>query len=394
MDSILVATETRTERRGEEAGAPSARLTTLAALDVASWRELTETTLDPNGFFDPAVSLAATHCSKGAADKALAAFSGTRLTGLLPVTSGWGAYRLPISVLVGHQAYATLGTPLLEQRNPAAAAGALIDAAAHAGKHLLVIPDMPLDDPAAAAFETAARQRGVQRFVHNTRQRAALAVPADAEIYLREGFGARRLKELRRQRHRMEDEGEVGFVVADTPTGVEGALQRFLALEASGWKGKRGTALDQSAGDAKFITDMATGLTANGQFEIAELTLAGRTIAAGLVVHQRDHALFFKIAYDETMGRFSPGVQLTVELTRRFAALGRTKYVDSTAIAGHPMIDHVWRERRQIGDLYIPTIANDAIGPVLMSVILLRAAARERVKRLYHHIRSLKEKRS
>jgi hypothetical protein len=86
---------------------------------------------------------------------------------------------------------------------------------------------------------------------------------------------------------------------------------------------------------------------------VIELTLNGVPVASGLVMRQRDRAFFFKIAYDETMGRVSPGVQLTLELTKRFAEDESIALVDSTANAGHPMIDHVWRERLDVADRLI-----------------------------------------
>ena len=133
---------------------------------------------------------------------------------------------------------------------------------------------------------------------------------------------------------------------------------------------------------------MAADLSARGVFEVTELTLDGRTIAAGLVIRQADRALFFKIAYDETLARLSIGVQLTLALTRAAIADPTLRLVDSTASAGHPMIDHLWRERLSVGDLYIQTRPNDPIGPMLGRLIRLRRAARDQVKRLYHHIRN------
>jgi hypothetical protein len=171
-------------------------------------------------------------------------------------------------------------------------------------------------------------------------------------------------------------------------------LQRFLALEARGWKGERGTGLGQTECDTAFITAAAADLGARGAFQVAELTLNGATIAAGLVLRQGDRAFFFKIAYDENLARVSPGVQLTLELTKRFAANPAIALVDSTAAAGHPMIDHVWRERLSVGDLLVPTRPHDPAGPALGKLIMARRHAREEAKRLVRFIASIREKKS
>jgi CelD/BcsL family acetyltransferase involved in cellulose biosynthesis len=289
---------------------------------------------------------------------------------------------------VATQPYNLLTTPLLWQRDPVAAAGALIDAAAASGAALLVLPMLALQGPARDALQAAIDARGLDWRVDASHQRAVLETELDDETYLRSGLGAKKLKELRRQGHRLDELGAVAVTTARAPEAVAPALERFLTLEAKGWKGRRGTGLGQHAGDARFVRSMAADLSARGAFEVTELMLDGRTIAAGLVIRQADRALFFKIAYDETLARLSIGVQLTLALTRAAIADPTLRLFDSTASADHPMIDHLWRERLSVGDLYIQTRANDPIGPLLGRLIRLRRAARDQVKRLYHHIRN------
>ena len=83
--------------------------------------------------------------------------------------------------------------------------------------------------------------------------RASLDATRDADELLLEALGGKKLKELRRQRHRLAEHGAVRFDVARSPQDVASALEAFLKLEASGWKGERGTALAQVEGDAAFI---------------------------------------------------------------------------------------------------------------------------------------------
>ena len=58
-------------------------------------------------------------------------------------------------------------------------------------------------------------------------------------------------------------------------------------------------------------------------------------------------AFSYKTAFDEDYARFSPGVLLQRE---NLAILDRSavEWVDSCAAEAHPMIDHLWRERRAI----------------------------------------------
>ncbi len=371
----------------------------IATVPRSAWETLCANAIEPNVFFDPGFATpAATLAMGGKGADALVAYDNinpARMLGLIPVVSAWQAYKLPIPALVALQPYSPLATPLLDADHAIEAAGALIDGAASTGAHLLVLPDMALDGSVALAFQAALAERELTALTDHAHQRAAFnATSVDTDEYLRAGMGAKRLKEMRRLRNRLADDGEVALTIADTPQAIAPALQRFLALEARGWKGNLGTGLGQTECDTAFISAAATDLSARGAFEIAELTLNGTTIAAGLVLRQGDRAFFFKIAYDEDLARVSPGVQLTLELTRRFAENPAIALVDSTAAAGHPMIDHVWRERLSIGDLLVPTRRGDAAGPALGKLIMARRHAREEAKRLVRYVKSIREKKS
>lgn len=371
-----------------------ARKLDITAVPRPAWAALCAAAIEPNVFFDPGYSTpAATLAGGGKGADALVAFDGSRMTGLVPVVSAWQAFRLPVPVLVARQPYSPLSTPLLDADHAVAAAGALIDGAAASGAHLLVLPDMALSGPAAAAFRTALAERGLAALTDHAHERAAFdATSTDMDEYFRAGMGSKKLKEMRRLRNRLADDGEVALTAANTPAAIAPALDRFLDLEARGWKGEQGTGLAQAAGDAAFIHAVAADLGARGALQILELTLGGTTVAAGLVLRQGDRAYFFKIAYDESLARCSPGVQLTLELTKRLADDPAIKLVDSTAAAGHPMIDHVWRERLAIGDLLIPTRRGNPAGPALAKLIMARRRARDEAKRLVKFVRSIREK--
>ena len=53
----------------------------------------------------------------------------------------------------------------------------------------------------------------------------------------------KRRRELDRQMRRLCELGAVSFMSARTASEIENAFAMFIALEASGWKGRRGTAL-------------------------------------------------------------------------------------------------------------------------------------------------------
>ncbi|AZN72455.1 GNAT family N-acetyltransferase [Georhizobium profundi] len=333
-----------------------------AEVDPEAWHSLADTALEANGFLSPGHFLSLTLNTRQARlSRMLVSRGPLGINGLLPLTHAWHVLRLPVPALVLAQPYLPLGTPLLGTSDPVRAAGNLIDAANETGAALIGLGAMTQDGLVAQAFTAALSERGLKPFIRNAHERAGLSAEGDAETYLRGGMGSKKLKELRRLRHRLEDMGPVEFRVARSSAAVQAAIARFLALEASGWKGRRGTAFANDANDAAYISGASRALASRSQIEICELLVNDAVIASGLVLRSGRSAFFFKTAYDETFERYSPGVQLTVDLTRHLFDDPAIDRADSVAIADHPMIDHVWRERIAVCDFFIPTRKGPAV---------------------------------
>ena len=96
------------------------------------------------------------------------------------------------------------------------------------------------------------------------------------------------------------------------------------------------------------MTAALQGAAERGRLERLALSLDGAPIAMLANFLCPPGAFSFKTAFDERYARFSPGVLIQRE---NLALLDRADidYCDSCASADHPMIDHVWRERRAIG---------------------------------------------
>ena len=62
----------------------------------------------------------------------------------------------------------------------------------------------------------------------------------------------------------------------------------------------------------------------------------------------------FKIAYDESLARFSPGVLIELENLPRVLGDPQIDWMDSCAVENHPMINSLWAERRSIIQVSLP----------------------------------------
>jgi CelD/BcsL family acetyltransferase involved in cellulose biosynthesis len=366
----------------------------LAALTVGQWRALAERAIEPNGYYLPDWELAVNASARGrtgasalSARSDVAPDGAARLIGLVPVVSMWRAYKIPLPALVSAQPYGTLCTPLLDRDMAQGAVVRLLRVARQAGAHALILRDVALDGPAMKAIDEVLRQDGLHAHLLQSRLRACLDASRDADELLREALSLKKLKELRRQRHRLAEHGAIRFDVARTREEVAAALEGFLTLEASGWKGKRRTALLQDHGDASFVRRGAAALAETGQCEIATLRAGETPVAAAIVLRHQDRAFYFKLGINERFAKFSPGVQLTLELTRHLCADAAIATADSTASADHPMINPLWRGRFEIGDVLIPLRRRDPMVPLIHAAMVLRGLVRDSTWRVVTALR-------
>ena len=393
---------------------PRAGFAALAPIPVEDWRVLAERAIEPNGYYLPAWELAVNASAHGRTGvSALAAWRNAspnqperielapsnpapatsepaRLIGLLPVVSLWRACKIPLPALASASPYGTLCTPLLDRGLAEEAAKSLMSEARSAGAHALILRDVSLNGAAMKALTLALRRDGLQPIILHSHLRACLDARREADEVLRDALSAKKLKELRRQRNRLAEHGAVRFAVARTPDEVTRAVEVFLALEASGWKGERGTALRQSEGDLSFIRSATQGLAETGQCEIVTMHAGQTPVAAAVVLRHQDRAFYFKLGIDERFAKYSPGVQLTLDLTPHLCADAVLATADSTASADHPMINPIWRGRLKIGDVIIPLRRNDPVVSAIHAALIARHSLRELARAAVHRLQSAK----
>jgi CelD/BcsL family acetyltransferase involved in cellulose biosynthesis len=323
------------------------------------WRELAARALSPNVFYEPTFALAAAPVF-GRDVGAVLVWSGTsprRLLGFFPARIETRRYGVKLPVLVGWtHPFAPLGTPLVERdaAEPVIAAWLAYLAGNADLPGLLLLPFVPEDGPFGAALAAILRRARMPAADFNRHCRALLA-PQEAERadYLRRALSSRRLKELRRIGRRLGELGALLFTATTEAPALDAALEDFLTLEASGWKGAAGTAALGDDAVYDFVWTAVQALARESKVVINRIVVDGCAIAAAITLRSADCAWFWKIAYDERYARYSPGVLLTIALTENLldnAALARA---DSCASADHPMIDRIWRERLPLCDLLI-----------------------------------------
>lgn len=337
----------KTGSRGAMLVAEWLPLAALAA-DAAPWHDLIGRALEPNVFLEPEFARAALAADLGGAEIGVVTVrADTRLVGLLPGRVEGLAFAQPMPVFVAWtHSFAPLSTPLVDRKGAADIVAAMLD-------YLPWLPGAPrvaLFPLIAEGPVTQAILRGGRIARFGVHQRAVLKPGKNAKPAASSG----KLKELRRQRRRLAELGEIAFETAKTARDVEDALGRYLQVEAASWKGRAGSAAMSDPQAAQFLMQAVTGLASEGKARIDLFTLDGRAIASTITLFAGNRAWFWKTAYDESYARFSPGVQLALDLTKSLANEKGIALADSCAVADHPMIDHLWSGRVEMADWLVP----------------------------------------
>ena len=332
----------------------------LASLSdcVEVWRRLAAHAAEPNVFYEPGFALAAAS-SLGRDVEAILVWSADlprRLVGLFPFRVAARRYGIKLPVLTGWtHPFAPLGTPLIDRDSAGTVVGSFLGHVATDAPlpKIVLLPLLDDSGPIAQALRATVEHSGGAHATFGRHRRAVLQPDGDTAHYVEHAIGKKRVKEFQRLRRRLAETGPVAFEIARSPAAVTAALQDFLALEAKGWKGDAGTALIQSPELRHFAETSVDSLARHGQAGVARLLVGSRPIACIVMLQSGGGAWCWKIAYDESLARFSPGVQAMMELTGTLLADDTVAFADSCATPDHPMIDHLWRDRLAMTDLMI-----------------------------------------
>ncbi|WP_298400996.1 GNAT family N-acetyltransferase [Sphingobium sp.] len=316
------------------------------------WDALARDAAEANAFYAPdMLGAAIDHLPGGQHVRLIEARDGTMLIGLLPVTLQPRHGRLPIGC-VGNwmHAHCFFGAPMLRRGHEAAAWRsflAQLDAApwAHGFLHMEGLDAAGAN--AAAIEAVCVEQRRGWREIHRY-ERAMLRSELSAGAYWETHVRSKKRKELRRLQKRMAEMGAVETRLLHDPADLPAWCEDFLTLEASGWKGQEGTALRCKPEEAAFFRAACAAACDAERLHMLRIDLDGRAIAMLVNFRHGDGAFSFKIAIDEELGRFSPGV--LIEIANLHAVQGDPTigWMDSCAAPDHPMIDSLWAERRTI----------------------------------------------
>jgi CelD/BcsL family acetyltransferase involved in cellulose biosynthesis len=183
----------------------------------------------------------------------------------------------------------------------------------------LVLRDVPRDGPTSTILEPLARADR-----HLTGRWESLRTPwiALGGGPAEERTSAKFRSNLRRRARKLAELGAVSLRRVDGGEGVDAAVDEFLALEAAGWKGEKGSAIALDPALVGFYRRLARDAAARGGLAIRALCLDRRAVAVHLGLVHRGRYYLPKTAYDEGLASASPGQLLQREVLAECEARG------------------------------------------------------------------------
>jgi CelD/BcsL family acetyltransferase involved in cellulose biosynthesis len=180
---------------------------------------------------------------------------------------------------------------------------------------------LPADSPLLPHLHAVYSRRAV---VLSRQVNGTPTIPLDRSWLAPEShFNARRRSDLRTARRRAEKFGAVELSVEQVgPDEVGPLFEELVAVEASGWKTRAGTALARQPRMREFFGRYCVLAAEQGTLRLAFLRIDGRAAAFQLAVEQDDRYSLLKIGYGEEFARCSPGTLLMVHTVRWAAERG------------------------------------------------------------------------
>jgi CelD/BcsL family acetyltransferase involved in cellulose biosynthesis len=308
----------------------------LSTTDREAWARLAANSADPNPAYEPDFVSAALRSPEVTRPILLIDERDGEWIGCLP-TQAIG----PFGLSNWRQPFSGLGTPLAARSRVDEFAADLVGRIGGFSRHRFLLLREATEGETTKAIRAAVERswrHGI--LLRKDVERAALR-RSDGDPTAR--IKPKRRKEMEKKKVRMAEELGSELSVVDRSSDPA-AVEDFLRIEAAGWKGAEGTAM-QSAGQGDTFRAIRESFGGAGRLQLLSLEAGGRPVAMICNLAAGRELFNFKVAYDEGLRRYAPGIQLEIETMRIFAESRTEEIFDSCADPGNELLNRLWPDR-------------------------------------------------
>lgn len=368
----------------------------ICTIDRNQWETLFQNALIPTMEASPVWAEGVLRNFSVPGETILAAYDQTErhsgLTAIMPMTQHSWRSGYPGTVLRTKASdFTYTGVPLIDRDYPTQAfLSLMVHGKQKYGADGVVFNNFP-DDEVLANMLKEVEASGLQYHFLERRERAKLDCNQTFGSWFNHALSTKRRKEYRRLRARLNEQGKLVSETKKAHESIDSWIEQFLQIEATGWKGRRGTAIASTSTNTAFFREILPQIDKRGELVFWRLTLDGIPVAMLFSVIANDRAWLVKIAYDERYHRYSPGVLIILDATAWFLENRRVSIVDSCAQPNHPMIDHLWREKIQLADIMVSTPSTSKVKfAMLVRIEQMKRLLRGIAKAIYNKMMARK----
>lgn len=323
---------------------------------ASRWAELETRSVEGNAFLSPHFVIPAVEHLEGAYDQkplilAVESEDGSKLHALGLFEQAKNSRLLPMAHLQSWRCEHTLFDGLLvEKQHGTQALVTLFDWLSKQARRWqgVAFTDRSADGELNNMLEQAADQTGATWFEDWQRERAIIPVEEVPEDCLQTLYSKNRRRNFKRAEKQLATHGAVSFSYLDRGNTSAEDVQKFLELEAMGWKGKEGTALLSSPGHETFCRELASRFAADQQLAIYQLSIDGTPVASALNMRSADDLFCFKIGWNPEFASCSPGILNELNFLQNCREnLSDFRLADSCAKPGS-YVEDVWPWKRRL----------------------------------------------
>jgi len=306
---------------------------------IPHWEALAAEAAEPNPFYEHWMLRPALE-AYGAQDfRCILVWDDGTLGALIPMRLERRYRGLPVRALRSwRDRNNVIGTPLVRQKSAAKCVQALL---ASDVAPVLEFEYLPAGGVFYGALVDAACEAAVPWMVPDAYARALLVRERDP----RERFTSNMKNNLRRSEARVRAFGALRPVRFSPGDDLAKWTDEFMRLEASGWKGRAGSALACREDDRRYAAAILPEASRRGRLHITGLDLDGRPLARHVLITAGEGGFTFKIAYDEAYEKCSPGILAEVDNVRQFMETPGWRWIDSNTSRANQTTGRVWKDR-------------------------------------------------
>ena len=353
---------------------------------IQAWEDLAADALEPNAFYEPwmlmpALAGLAKGFEVGVALVLTVEQGEPVLCGVFPLERRARYKGLPVAAYsLWRHVYCALCTPLIRRGAARECLDAFLDwIDSEPDCSLMGFDLVSGEGPFHELLKDCLAARGRSVLITERHARAILRPQENSELYMRAALRRDHRKDCRRKTRRLSERGKLEFDSLEFEDDVGAWIEEFLKLEASGWKGREGSAFACNENTRNYFEAIASAAFEGDRLEMLALRLDGKPVAMKCNFSSMPGSFAFKIAFDEAYADYSPGFLLEIENVRWFHAQRRFHWMDSCAVPDHSMIDRLWFDRLEIQSVLVPT---GMAGKSVVAALPLMRSLNRRLRRL------------